>query len=56
MAIKRMLFLVDTERVNNVKARSNDTFDATELQNRDFTENFAVSYEVLLTICKSQNK
>jgi hypothetical protein len=42
MTVKRRLFLVDIERVNNVQARSNITFDATELQNRDVTINVAL--------------
>jgi hypothetical protein len=42
MAFKRKLLLVDIERVDNVQARISITFDATELQNRDLTINFAV--------------
>jgi hypothetical protein len=42
MAVKRRLSLVDIERVNNVQARSNITFDATELQSRDVTINVGV--------------
>jgi hypothetical protein len=42
MALKRKLFLVDIERVNNVQARISITFNATELQNRYVTINVAV--------------